>query len=276
MVSIVMIIVSMLFFMCCVMGWTMGAVEVVALIVFLGYMFTFNLHVVHAYNHMPMAKDPAPSLLTRDVDGDSEDSETKEEKLQKEINDERCKRARYALTAMGRSLLGSSTTSVGCALFLLFCTLQFFVTFGVVILLVTTLSLVYSLVFLPALLMVAGPTTKSCQALTAWLAELVNAPAWGGREQDYVASDDDQDLDEPSEAAGGHDEAPGELSPTKGQAHLSLENTLSTQPPGEMHFTLNTDDEAASNLPFQAGGGEAARQQLGASHIHLNYEEEEV
>merc|ERR1719188_2144331 len=44
MISIVLIIISLLFVKCCLMGWTLGAVEVVALIVFLGYMFTFNLH----------------------------------------------------------------------------------------------------------------------------------------------------------------------------------------------------------------------------------------
>jgi len=61
---------------------------------------------------------------------------------------------------MGRSFVGSATTSIGCAVFLLFCTLQFFLKFGIVIILVSTLSLLYSLLFLPALLMAAGPVPE--------------------------------------------------------------------------------------------------------------------
>jgi len=138
MVSVMLIVVSLLFFMVTVMQWAVGAIEVVALIVFLGYMFTFNLHISHAYIHAP-----GPSR------GDHNGRAT--------LLNERFRRIRYALVSMGQSLIGSATTSVGCALFLIFCTLQFFVKFGLVILSVTVLSLVYALLFLPALLLVCGP-----------------------------------------------------------------------------------------------------------------------
>merc|ERR1712110_1195749 len=50
-------------------------------------------------------------------------------------------------------------------LFLLLCTLQFFMKFGLVIVSVTALSTTYSLVFLPALLMAVGPTKHCCAFL---------------------------------------------------------------------------------------------------------------
>eukprot|EP00747_Dinoflagellata_sp_TGD_P059820 gnl/TRDRNA2_/TRDRNA2_151745_c1_seq1.p1 gnl/TRDRNA2_/TRDRNA2_151745_c1~~gnl/TRDRNA2_/TRDRNA2_151745_c1_seq1.p1 ORF type:complete len:698 (+),score=87.11 gnl/TRDRNA2_/TRDRNA2_151745_c1_seq1:300-2096(+) len=68
---------------------------------------------------------------------------------------------RFALGIMGRSVLGSAATTIGCSLFLLLCTMGFFVQFGLVILIVTVLSLVYSLLFLPALLALAGPVGPS-------------------------------------------------------------------------------------------------------------------
>jgi hypothetical protein len=53
MVSPFLTVLSMFFVMCCLAGWSVGVIEAIALIVFLGYMFTFNLHVVHAYSHVP-------------------------------------------------------------------------------------------------------------------------------------------------------------------------------------------------------------------------------
>lgn len=147
-VSVLLIVISLLFFMVAVMQWPIGAIEVVALIVFLGYMFTFNLHISHAYMHGPVMRGPRYCSGWLDA--------------QDPLGLFRFQKTRYALVAMGQSLLGSAMTSAGCSIFLVFCTLQFFVKFGLVILLVTTLSLVYALLFLPALLMIAGPTPYSC------------------------------------------------------------------------------------------------------------------
>jgi len=152
MLSVLLVVLTLLFFMVTLMSWEMGAIEVVALIVFLGYVFTFNLHVAHSYTHAPDAQGKIGrwrktelSLLSNEV------KETKYILLQ------RFRRVDYALTAMGRSLIGSATTSIGCAVFLLFCTLQIFVKFGIVIVLVSVLSLIYSLLFLPTLLALCGP-----------------------------------------------------------------------------------------------------------------------
>jgi len=146
MFSSALTIIALLFVMVVLMQWPIGAIEAVALIVFLGYLFSFNLHIAHAYIHAPFRASAHGGTNAR----------------------ERHFRCRYALGTMSRSLLGSATTSVGCAIFLLFCTLQFFVKFGIVIIAVTTMSIIYALLFLPALLMLAGPT-RSCSCTSICL-----------------------------------------------------------------------------------------------------------
>ena len=144
MLSVMLTILSQLFFMVVVMQWSIGPIEVVALIVFLGYMFTFNLHIAHAYSRTPEGWGVTmPGCSEGDAPA------------------ERLRRVRYALGARGRSVLSSAITTMGCAVFLLFCTLQFFVRFGVVIISISVLSLVYSLIFLPSLLVLVGPTSRS-------------------------------------------------------------------------------------------------------------------
>jgi len=168
MFSVALIVIALLFFMVGVMQWSIGAIEVVALIVFLGYMFTFNLHIAHAYKHAPLRKFDSKGKvrsgggtgifgLSKHYSTDA--SFTKNYTAHAR---ERFHRARYSLGSVGQPLLGSAMTSTGCALFLVGCTLQFFVKFGLVILFVTILSLIYSLLFLPALLMNHGPTPYDC------------------------------------------------------------------------------------------------------------------
>jgi hypothetical protein len=142
--------------------WMIGAIEVVALIVFLGYLFSFNLHVSHAYKRA--------EILHVGREG------------------ERFQRVREALKIMGRSLVGSAATTGGCALFLLFCTLQFFVRFGIVILSLATLSLVYALVFLPVLLLMLGPITHTVV--------LVDSPHAEGQEEQPAGDEVDHEQEQ--------------------------------------------------------------------------------
>lgn len=132
------IMLAQAFFMVVVMGWRLGAVEVVALIVFVGYVFTYNLHIAHMYQCCSGLEENA----------------TKQEL--------RAERVRFALYRMGRSTVGSAATTLGCSLFLFFCTLRFFVKFGAVIFSVTSLSVIYALILLPALLMLCGPVKPPC------------------------------------------------------------------------------------------------------------------
>merc|ERR1719229_734048 len=49
------VIIGLAFFMICLAGWSLGPIEVIALIVFVGYSVTFSLHIAHIYHE----EDPA-------------------------------------------------------------------------------------------------------------------------------------------------------------------------------------------------------------------------
>merc|ERR1719201_1506068 len=87
----------------------------------------------------------------------------------------RTQRTTYALRYMGGTVLGSAATTVGCTIFLLFCTLTIFQKFGAVVLVVTLLSVIASLAPLPALLLIAGPLRAEhpCVALCNILQNLI-------------------------------------------------------------------------------------------------------
>jgi hypothetical protein len=215
MVSVSLIILAQLLFMVVILGWTMGAVEVVALIVFLGYVFTFNLHIAHAYSHsahddarcisidlseaVGSARNPIGTAVPVDSVADPMQQAAVSGKIERcclggpsqKRDDVRFFRARYALEAMGRSIFGSASTSVGCSLFLLPCLLQFFVRFGLVILTITVISLFYALGFLPALLMVVGPSSSTCtlDGCRRRLKKSVKALREGGKRRDKLNTD---------------------------------------------------------------------------------------
>eukprot|EP00930_Biecheleria_cincta_P038121 TRINITY_DN26194_c0_g1_i1.p1 TRINITY_DN26194_c0_g1~~TRINITY_DN26194_c0_g1_i1.p1 ORF type:complete len:1478 (-),score=275.09 TRINITY_DN26194_c0_g1_i1:378-4394(-) len=158
MISVLLTVFSLLFTMVGLFQWPFGAVDVIALIVFLGYMFTFNLHIAHSYSHACV-----PQQL---LEGDHDDAGTlSDEEVARLSQQERYCRIQHGLMTIGQSLVSSAGTTSSCAIFLVFCQLQFFVKFGVVILCVTLLSMMYSMLFLPALLVVVGPTSRSCQSL---------------------------------------------------------------------------------------------------------------
>merc|ERR1711972_1232424 len=73
---------------------------------------------------------------------------------------ERQERSCYALVRMGSAIIGSAATTMGCACFLLPCELHIFFKIGAVVCGVTLYALVFSLLPLPALLVVLGPTNK--------------------------------------------------------------------------------------------------------------------
>jgi len=152
MLSVMLTVLCLLFTMVGILQWPFGAVDVIALIVFLGYMFTFNLHMAQYYNHAKL-----PMELLKQVEAELPPAVTRERLFR-----ERFCRVNHALTSIGQSLLCSAGTTTMSAICLLLCTLQFFVKFGAVILSVTLLSILHSLMFLPSLLLLCGPTSKSC------------------------------------------------------------------------------------------------------------------
>jgi len=136
--STLQVISGLTWFITVVMGWPIGAIEVIALIVFIGYAVTYSLHIAHRYG-------AAESLEWKASVGDNELTAT------------RYKRTAFALASIGGAALGSAVTTAGCSIFLLFCTLTIFQKLGGVVLAVTIMSILAALIPLPGALLLVGP-----------------------------------------------------------------------------------------------------------------------
>merc|ERR1712096_592250 len=62
-----------------------------------------------------------------------------------------------AVQRVGGATLGSAITTLGSSFFLMFCVLRVFFKLGVVVFMVTLLSIVFALLVLPAILLLFGP-----------------------------------------------------------------------------------------------------------------------
>jgi len=120
----------------CLMGWTLGIIEAIVLIVIVGISVDYAVHIVHAYNHAYEAPDKTPA-------------EVREAK------------SHTAVGSMGISLLSGMATSVGAAIFLWFCQVSFFRKFGQFLMITLILSLIVTLFFLIPLLIGLGPRHHS-------------------------------------------------------------------------------------------------------------------
>mmetsp|Transcript_57841 Transcript_57841/g.102759 ORF Transcript_57841/g.102759 Transcript_57841/m.102759 type:complete len:1149 (+) Transcript_57841:67-3513(+) len=129
-------------FMVLVMNWNIGAIEIVALIAFIGYAMTYSLHIAHRYSSY--GPSPVPGKKT------PKDTQNWAPQI-------RNMRTHFAIQTIGQAALGSAITTVGCALPLLFCLLTIFVKLGLVVLVVTILSIIMALGPLPASLLWLGP-----------------------------------------------------------------------------------------------------------------------
>jgi len=133
------VIFGLAFFITVIMKWPIGPVEVIALIVFIGYAVTYSLHIAHKFGSHEALSEGVTGFL--------------------EI---RTNRVTFALQRLGTAAIGSAATTFGCSAFLLGCQLTIFNKLGGVVMAVTVMSVLTALGTLPAVLMVIGPTHKGC------------------------------------------------------------------------------------------------------------------
>eukprot|EP00747_Dinoflagellata_sp_TGD_P097427 gnl/TRDRNA2_/TRDRNA2_167136_c0_seq1.p1 gnl/TRDRNA2_/TRDRNA2_167136_c0~~gnl/TRDRNA2_/TRDRNA2_167136_c0_seq1.p1 ORF type:complete len:874 (-),score=122.21 gnl/TRDRNA2_/TRDRNA2_167136_c0_seq1:23-2434(-) len=164
-------IVAGLVFVMVVVGWAIGPIEVISIVVFMGYAVTYSLHIVHSYNEVQKDDPELLKLLTASAAG--ADSNTLFGRVlrslgagQKQSTDKpeqlspaelRVARTKLALLRLGVSTLSSAMSTVGSGVFLLFCTMTIFVKLGGAIVIVSLFSITFALVVLPAALMRVGP-----------------------------------------------------------------------------------------------------------------------
>jgi len=123
-----------------VLNWTVGLLEAIALIYFVGYAVTFPLHVAHLYG------EKLDGLRVPHLPADDES-----------LSMARLKRTSNALMGIGCATVGSGITTAGAAFFLLFCSLTIFQRLGAMCLVVTMASIFVALILLPAALLTFGP-----------------------------------------------------------------------------------------------------------------------
>lgn len=106
-------------------GWSIGVLESICMIIVVGMSVDYSVHLVHSYNHSPY-----PTRLEK---------------------------TRTALTEMGVSVLGGAVTTFGASVFLFMAEMTFFYQFGLFIGMTIGLSCVFALVCLMAVLITIGP-----------------------------------------------------------------------------------------------------------------------
>lgn len=155
------VIAGLAFFMVVVMDWAIGPIEVIALVVFLGYSVTYSLHVAHNYSEI-LCDDPRllVNLRTLPSDGGEELSGWRAY----EPADIRLVRTRLAVMHVGGATLSSAVSTLGSSAFLLFGVMKIFAKLGGVVIAVTALSICCALIALPVTLMLIGPSPDPCYA----------------------------------------------------------------------------------------------------------------
>mmetsp|Transcript_152149 Transcript_152149/g.280392 ORF Transcript_152149/g.280392 Transcript_152149/m.280392 type:complete len:1404 (+) Transcript_152149:34-4245(+) len=132
------VVAGLAFFLVIVANWTVGLVEGVAIIYFVGYAVTYALHIAHKYG---TGGEVTRSFVLADED----------------LTNERLTRTIHALTSIGGAALGSAATTAGASLFLIPCTLVIFRRLGIMCLVVTVCSIIAAFGPLPAGLLICGP-----------------------------------------------------------------------------------------------------------------------
>ncbi|CAJ1352701.1 unnamed protein product [Effrenium voratum] len=179
---VLVVITGLAFFIVCIMGWAIGPIEVISLVVFVGYSVTYALHIAHNYNQMlasdkdvleaeekarkkemnrNLAKAARERAARGQLDDDAEDVadvQLSVDNIQVSPEDLhgpllRKARTRVAVLHVGGATLSSALSTAGSSAFLLFCTLTIFVKLGAVVVAVTVLSILGAIVTLPAALM---------------------------------------------------------------------------------------------------------------------------
>jgi len=142
------VISGLTFFMLVLMGWAFGPIEVIALIVFIGYALDYSLHIAHKYSSSRALRESEQHRVGDDL------STSVSSLTARSI---RFRRTAYALQSVGGAALGSAITTIGCSVFLILCTLTIFRKLGAVVLAVTLMSILMAFGPLTAVLFVAGP-----------------------------------------------------------------------------------------------------------------------
>jgi len=108
-----------------IIGWTLGVIESIAIVILIGFSVDYAVHLANHYVES--------------------------------VYEDRFRRMEEALSSMGISIFSGAITTIGSGIFLFFATLVFFQKFAVLIIGTIGFSLFFSLVFFSALNHLIGP-----------------------------------------------------------------------------------------------------------------------
>lgn len=202
------VILCLVFFMVVVMDWPIGPIEVLSVIVFVGFAVDYCLHISHKYImcHIGDVKEeisededardkskfmvqPSGRSRVSMVACDKAVATSKKPLPKKEVHllkknkgAERFERTRYALQRMGAAVVGSGLTTLGSAAFLIPCMMLIFSKIGYVVVGVSLYAMCHALLPLPAVLMTMGP----CKNDWDWLCRTKEGEEQEGPSRRYV------------------------------------------------------------------------------------------
>jgi predicted RND superfamily exporter protein len=150
------IVCGLAFFIVVVVGWKFGSIEVISLVIFVGYSVTYSLHIAHSYAEARVpgfeGEDIEAPLAIQDRGGPIDTTSPQERRKQRTI---------MAIVHIGSAVFSSALSTLGSSIFLLCCTMVIFVKLGSVVIAVTLLSILCALIVLPAFLMILGPPEEA-------------------------------------------------------------------------------------------------------------------
>mmetsp|Transcript_112928 Transcript_112928/g.205217 ORF Transcript_112928/g.205217 Transcript_112928/m.205217 type:complete len:1209 (-) Transcript_112928:235-3861(-) len=163
--------ICLLFCMTALLKWSLGPFEILALIIFTGYAVTYNLHISHAYSHLHYTNAELLAVHAAIRGTDPQNSETPQLSPRAGSwsltpRQHRVARAEMAVRDVGGAALNSAISTVGSGFPLFFCTLRVMPRMGNTLAIITVLSLFSALIFLPTILMLAGPLPGPCCSST--------------------------------------------------------------------------------------------------------------
>jgi hypothetical protein len=164
-----------------ILGWDFGAVEAVSLILFVGFSVDYTLHLAEAFHLSPPPK------------------------------------VQNALSRVAQAIVSAGITTGGSAVFLFFCIIQVFKNFGLAVVLNTIWSLLFALVFYPAIL----------DSLPRRYHESAYLPTFGEEDEDEANENFGEGIDDEARVSDG----PGHTEGTKVQLEEEMsQSTAKTLP----------------------------------------------
>eukprot|EP00746_Dinoflagellata_sp_MGD_P001218 gnl/MRDRNA2_/MRDRNA2_102273_c0_seq1.p1 gnl/MRDRNA2_/MRDRNA2_102273_c0~~gnl/MRDRNA2_/MRDRNA2_102273_c0_seq1.p1 ORF type:complete len:1263 (-),score=213.89 gnl/MRDRNA2_/MRDRNA2_102273_c0_seq1:34-3822(-) len=166
MMQVMVIIAGLCFVMFVILGWSVGPLEVISLVVFVAYTVTPALHIARRFFFTLQEGRHLEQMALADAEPNEKISSMQVNTSATMNNpnapvDTREERTHHALMLSGSTAMSCFAKTLGCSIFLLPATLWMFAKLGTVIFVVNLLSAGLTLILFPALCVTVGPKSDA-------------------------------------------------------------------------------------------------------------------